>query len=773
MKAVILAGDESSSLRPLTCTLPKVKVELLGEPLLFLILDSVIGLDVSEIIILSRYKSSEIETMFPENEYKGIPVSLVIEEDYKGTAGSVKNSVSEEQETVLVINTDSYFEFDLNSAFSRHIINGDDVTIICTTEDDPRDFSTVTTDDNSKVIEIIEKPGWSDVVSDVVSCGIYFIEPDVISKIPDNTICDFTKDLFPELIFAGVKVGAYITDEYWRVINDTEDYKKVQFDILKGELNKKMPFVAEGVFTKSCVPNGNFVIIPPVFFGDNVQVESGAVIGPFAVIGEGSLISKGSKVRESVLLKSVYVSSGCSVNGSLLCEGASVKKGASLFEGSVIGENSIIGEECVITNGVMVWPNKNIENGLTVTENVKYSQPINTIIQMNDIIFGDFGVELTPEKTARLGAAIGTLFDGIRVGVGIDGEINSLALKCGMLGGLISVGAKSFDFSKCFYSQMFYNSVFCDVDVAVFITGGENGVSLSLCEKGGVALSREKIRKLEIILKRNEFNRCSGGDCQSVSIMNSMEQMYINEIARQFEEVAVTISGVLFFCGNQIITENVLRVLQRINLTNENDDFLIKINNTGTKITVVENSVSYSHEKVLAVVSHYEMKNGNDVSLPWDAPQIITTLANSLGRKTYRFSEYTDSQSENSKIRNITINQLWSRDAIFLMFKLIKVMCVEKKTLKEMVAELPEFYIAKKVMEIDISPALISKELLDNDFKTDEGGGVVFKNNKGIAKVKSESNGKSLRIITEAVNAELAEELCVEIEKLISIDIDL
>ena len=765
MKAVILAGDESSSLRPLTCTLPKVKVELLGEPLLFLILDSVIGLDVSEIIILSRYKSSEIETMFPENEYKGIPVSLVIEEDYKGTAGSVKNSVSEEQETVLVINPDSYFEFDLNSAFSRHIINGDDVTIICTTEDDPRDFSTVTTDDNSKVIEITEKPGWSDVVSDVVSCGIYFIEPDVISKIPDNTICDFTKDLFPELILAGFKVGAYISDEYWRVINDTEDYKKVQFDILKGKLNKKMPFVAEGVFTKSCVPNGNFVIIPPVFFGDNVQVESGAVIGPFAVIGEGSLISKGSKVRESVLLKSVYVSSGCSVNGSLLCEGASVKKGASLFEGSVIGENS--------TNGVMVWPNKNVENGLTVTENVKYSQPINTIIQMNDIIFGDFGIELTPEKTARLGAAIGTLFDGIRVGVGIDGEINSLALKCGMLGGLISVGAKSFDFSKCFYSQMFYNSVFCDVDVAVFITGGENGVSLSLCEKGGVALSREKIRKLEIILKRNEFNRCSGGDCQSVSIMNSMEQMYINEIVRQFEEITVAISGVLFFCGNQIITENVQSVLQRINLTNENDDFLVKINNTGTKITVVENSVSYSHEKVLAVVSHYEMKNGNDVSLPWDAPQIITTLATSLGRKTYRFSEYADSQNENHKIRNITVNQLWSRDAVFLMFKLIKVMCVEKKTLKEMVAELPEFYIAKKVMEIDISPALISKELLDNDFKTDEGGGVVFKNNKGIAKVKSESNGKSLRIITEAVNAELAEELCVEIEKLISIDIDL
>ena len=39
-----------------------------------------------------------------------------------------------------------------------------------------------------------------------------------------------------------------------------------------------------------------------------------------------------------------------------------------------------------------------------------------------------------------------------------------------------------------------------------------------------------------------------------------------------------------------------------------------------------------------------------------------------------------------------------------------------KKTLSTLVSELPEFYVAKKVMEIDISPALISKELLCNDF---------------------------------------------------------
>ena len=468
----------------------------------------------------------------------------------------------------------------------------------------------------------------------------------------------------------------------------------------------------------------------------------------------------------------MYVSSGCSVNGALLSDGVSVKKGASVFENSVLGQDAIIGEESVIANGVLVWPNKTIENGVTITENVKYSQPVNTALQINDIIFGDFGVELTPEKTARLGAAIGTLFDGIRVGIGIDGETNSLALKCGMLGGLISVGAKSFDLGICFFSQMFYYSVFCDVDVAIFISGGENGVSLSLCEKGGVALSREKIRKIEMILKRSEFNRCSGGDCQSVSVMNSLEQMYLNEIARQFENVKISIGGVLFFCGNKIISQCVSNALERLGLTQENEDFIVKINNIGTKITVVENSTSFSHEKILAVVAHNEMKQGNDVALPWDAPQIITTLGNSLGRKTYRFSDYSFTQDENSKIKSVTVNQLWSRDAVFLMFKLLKIMNETNKSLKALADELPEFYVAKKVMEIDISPTLISKELLGNDFKTDESGGVTLKNEKGVAKVKSESNGKSLKIITEAVTMELAEELCGEIERLISIDID-
>ncbi len=770
MKVVVLADNQGESLQPLTSSLPFLKLELLGEPLLFYILDSLLGLPVSEIIIIANSNLNELEILFPENEYKGMNVSLLCVDSDSVTAESVKNAVGEDSDTVLVINADSYFEFNFGEAFSRHIINKNDVTIICKNVEDPRDYAVINETEEGVITEIVEKPDWSGVFSDLVDCGAYFIEHSVLGLVDENKSAQALRSVFLDAINRGFSVCTFKSREYWCNINDTNALKKVQFDLLSGKATRKIPFVASDIFTKSSVPSGNFVIVPPVFFGNNVQVESGAVIGPFAVIGEGSLIAKGSKISDSILFKSVYVSSKCNVSGAILSEGVSVKKGAQILEGAVIGKECLIGEECVIGEGVSVWPNKTIENGLFINENVKYSKPEAKVALINDVIYGDFGVELTPEKTARLGAALGTLLGGLRVGVGVDGELNSIALKYGLLSGLMSVGAKTFDFGNCFYSQMFYYSAFCDVDIAVFISGGESGVSLSFCEKGGVALSRENIHKLEEILTSGEFNRTTGADCHNVSVVESLQKMYENEIVRQFEDVRMSFSGVLFCCGNPLIDICVKSILKRITLNEENEDFIVKINNTGTRLTVVKDNQNFSHEKILAVVAFSEMKKGNDVVLLWDAPQIITTLATELGRKALRFSDY--SNSDFSKIRTVNTNKLWSADAVFLMFRLIKILVEENKSLKELSEEIPEFYVAKKVMTIDSLPSVISKELLKKDFKTDSGGGVTRKTKKGVVRVRNDNNGKSLKIITEAVTTELAEELCGEIEKLISIDID-
>ena len=55
MKAVILAGDEGKRLKPLTCTVPKAMLPLLGRPIIDYILDLLIENGFDEIYVVLNY----------------------------------------------------------------------------------------------------------------------------------------------------------------------------------------------------------------------------------------------------------------------------------------------------------------------------------------------------------------------------------------------------------------------------------------------------------------------------------------------------------------------------------------------------------------------------------------------------------------------------------------------------------------------------------------------------------------------------------------------
>lgn len=729
MRAVILAGGEGKALKPLTCTTPFSAVELFGKPFISYSLEKLKTSDMSSIYIILGYKASEIVALFPKSELEGIKAELITEEASYNTAGALKSCLPGFDGATIVIYGNVFFDFNIEALCDFHLRENNEVT----------------------VVEGLE--------------GVYIFESAAFEYIPENFVFDIESDLLPILYKKGLKIGSFKNNSYSKIIKNTRDFSELNFDILSKKSTIVLPELADGFFCAGGVPTGEYVAVPPVWIGKNVQIEEGAVVGPFSVVGSGSLISKGAKVRESVLFDNIYVSSKCNINGALLCEGVSVKHGAKIFEGAVIGSESIIGEGVTVNADIRIWPKKTVEDGECVNEDIKYATLKTKALRINSIIAGDFGVELTPEKAAKLGAALGTLFENVRVGIGIDGEANALALKCGFLGGLISTGAKSFDFGKCFNSQIFYYSVFCDLDFAVFISGGSSGVSFSFYEKGGIPLVFEHIKKLEEIMQAGGFNRCSGGDCRSVTVMNSMEKMYEAEILRMFPNSMLSL-GTSVFSGNDTVTACVNNCLNKLSADTGGDELIFKINKLGTKLTAIEGNNTFSHEKLLAIASYNEMLSGNDIALPWDAPQIITSLGALAGRRVYRYSEETHA-SEISAI-SVGAKQLWSRDAVFLLFKLLFYMNEKRSTLYELSEDLPEFYIAKKVMEINIPPQKLAKRLLDSGFQKVEGSGVILKKKTDNIKLKSDFDGKTLKIIAEAVSVEAANELCDEVFNLIS-----
>src|SRR5437868_3944375 len=89
MKAMILAAGEGTRLRPLTATVPKPMIPILGTPLLARTLTWLAGQGVTEAAINLYHRPQAILDFFGR-EYAGIRLHYFLEETLRGTAGGVK-----------------------------------------------------------------------------------------------------------------------------------------------------------------------------------------------------------------------------------------------------------------------------------------------------------------------------------------------------------------------------------------------------------------------------------------------------------------------------------------------------------------------------------------------------------------------------------------------------------------------------------------------------------------------------------------------------------
>lgn len=66
------------------------------------------------------------------------------------------------------------------------------------------EYGVVLTNADGKITRFLEKPTWGEVFSDTVNTGIYILEPEVLEYIPKGRSYDFSRDLFPALLKAGL-----------------------------------------------------------------------------------------------------------------------------------------------------------------------------------------------------------------------------------------------------------------------------------------------------------------------------------------------------------------------------------------------------------------------------------------------------------------------------------------------------------------------------------------------------------------------------------------
>ncbi|HEX9023140.1 MAG TPA: mannose-1-phosphate guanyltransferase [Geobacteraceae bacterium] len=446
MKAVIMAGGFGTRIQPLTSSLPKPMIPLMNRPIMLHIVELLKKHHITDLVMLLYHQPNVIKNFFRDGADFGAKITYVTPLEDLGTAGAVKYAEKYLDERFLIISGDLLTDFNLKKVVDFHEERKALATITLTSVKDPLQFGVVITDQEKRITQFLEKPGWGEVISDTINTGIYVLEPEVFKYIPAGENFDFSQDLFPILLKKKEPLYGYTAKGYWRDIGNTDSYREAHHDIFRGRVNirideAKQDLVGKDLRIGADVRLDDTVTVEgTVVIGDNTQVSGLAQIKD-SVIGRNCTIETGVKLSRCVIWDNVYVKKGAKISDSVLCNNVRVGQGVVLEEGGIVADDTSIGEEAYIKRDVKIWPRKFIEGGSTVSGNVIWGEKWKKSLFEGAIIKGLTNVELTPEFVAKLGCAYGSsLPKGSYVLAGRDASLSSRMLKRSFLGGILSTG---------------------------------------------------------------------------------------------------------------------------------------------------------------------------------------------------------------------------------------------------------------------------------------------------------------------------------------------
>ncbi len=498
MKAVIMAGGDGKRLRPLTCTMPKPMVPLLNKPVIGYCVELLKAHGFDDITVTLRYLPNVVKRYLGNGSDWGTRIACVTEEIPLGTAGGVRHAAQGCEETLLVISGDAMTDINLTAAYESHKRSGAGATILLKKVKAPMEFGVILRDKEGYITRFIEKPSASEVFSDLVNTGIYFLEPFILDMIPEEGAYDFSNDLFPRLMRTGIRIFGHMADGYWSDIGDTAQYVATQADMLDGKCRffTAAKLLRDGVYAEEGTRiSERAVITSPCYVGKDAEIAANVYFGAYSVACTGVRIGPRCSVKRSILLPNTRLREGVELRGALLCENAQAGEDSAVFERAVVGASCDIGKRAVIGRGVQVWPCKQLEGDREYEDNVVWESDCSCGCQ-TEPEHGHADRELTPERAARIGAAFAaTMKAPAELAVATDGAQQCVMLKHALMAGIASQGVDVWDMGTCPGSALRFAIRSLALEGGIFIQKcGEHEVRMILCDALGLTLTNSARR---------------------------------------------------------------------------------------------------------------------------------------------------------------------------------------------------------------------------------------------------------------------------------------
>src|SRR2546422_2163260 len=283
---VPLAG-KGTRLLPLTKRVPKPLVHVAGRPVMDYVMDTIAGLDLEELIVITGHLKDVVERYVVEHYH--VKARFVEQKTLDGTAGAINLARPYVKGPVLIIFVDTLFDADLSL-----IKTADADGIIWTKEvEDYRRFGVIVADGRGYMTRIVEKPDTP--VSRLANIGLQYIKDSktlfegiahVLKQAPGKGGEFYLTDAFQYMVDRGrrLRVGE---------ATGGDDCGKV--DTLL-ETNRHL--LEQGRARLPGGPRPRCTIVPPVYVEEGVRLHD-VTIGPNVAIGAAGYLTRGTNAQNN------------------------------------------------------------------------------------------------------------------------------------------------------------------------------------------------------------------------------------------------------------------------------------------------------------------------------------------------------------------------------------------------------------------------------------------------------------------------------------------
>ena len=363
MQALILAGGQGTRLRPLTSTIPKPVVPLVGRPFISYMLEWLRSHGVDDVILGCGHMADGVRGVLGDGESLGIRLRYIEEPEPLGTGGALKFAEDLLDERFFMLNGDVLTDIDLTAELAQHERTGALATLALIPVEDPSAYGLVPLNADNSVREFIEKPGAEQTETDLINAGAYIIERSVLDGMaPAGTNISIEREVFPTLVGRGLY--GYPADGYWLDIGTPERYLQGTFDILEGnvstEIGRRLSEAGRALQDGADVQGR---VVAPALVGAGSTIAFGAIVGGRTVLGENVTIGPGAHVESSVLLDGASVGQRSTVRGSIVGAGAQIGDHCHVEDRVVLGEGVTVGSDNVLTAGARIFPGVQLPEG--------------------------------------------------------------------------------------------------------------------------------------------------------------------------------------------------------------------------------------------------------------------------------------------------------------------------------------------------------------------------------------------------------------------------